>query len=119
MALVTEIYKLSANFPKSETYGLTAQVRKAAVSIPSNIAEGKGRDSKKEYVMFLYWARGSLLETETQAEVALNLEYISREAFEMIFEQCAGVGRVLNGLIKSIERQIQRSPKSQEPRPKT
>jgi four helix bundle protein len=119
MALVTEIYKLSANFPKNETYGLTAQVRKAAVSIPSNIAEGKGRDSKKEYVMFLYWARGSLLETETQAEVALNLEYISREAFEMIFEQCAGVGRVLNGLIKSIERQIQRSPKSQEPRPRT
>jgi four helix bundle protein len=66
MALVTEVYRATTGFPSSEVYGLTRQVRAAAVSVPSNIAEGKGRQTKRDYAQFLYGARGSLLEVETQ-----------------------------------------------------
>lgn len=111
MELVTAIYRLSADFPKREIYGLTSQLRRSAVSVPSDIAEGKGRRSKREYVMFLHRARGSLLEAETQLEIARNLEYIPPATFDTLYEQCASVGRVLNGLIKSVERQIE-SPNS-------
>jgi four helix bundle protein len=106
MELVTAIYRLSADFPKRETYGLTAQLRRSALSVPSNIAEGKGRKSKREYVMFLYRSRGSLLEAETQLEIAKNLEYISPATFDELFEQCASVGRTLHGLIRSVEGQL-------------
>lgn len=106
MELVTALYRASAAFPKSEMYGLTSQIKRAAGSVPSNIAEGKGRDSKKEFVMFLYRARGSLYEVQTQVEIARNLEYISQELFASLNEQCAEVGRVLNGLIRSIKRQL-------------
>ena len=107
MELVTAVYRASAAFPKREVYGLSSQLRRSAVSVPSNIAEGKGRHSKREYVMFLYRARGSLLEAETQLEIAMNLEYIPREMFESLYEQCASVGRALHGLITSIERQLE------------
>lgn len=105
MVLVTAVYRLSAKFPKSETYGLTSQLRRSAASVPSNIAEGKGRRSKREYVI-LYRARGSLFEAETQLEIAKNLEYIAPEVFDQMYEQCASVGRILHGLITSIERQL-------------
>jgi len=72
MALVTRVYEVTDSFPRREMYGLTRQVRDAAVSVPSNIAEGKGRQTKKDYLQFLYRARGSLLETETQLEVSRN-----------------------------------------------
>ena len=106
MELVTAIYRVSAGFPKSEVYGLASQLRRSATSVPSNIAEGKGRRSKREYVMFLYRARGSLLEAETQLEIAKNLEYIAPTMFDSLFEQCASVGRALHGLIVSVERQL-------------
>jgi four helix bundle protein len=117
MELVTEVYRVSGDSPRRETYGLSSQLRSSPLSVPSNIAEGKGRESKKEFVVFLYRARGSLLEAETQIEVAKNLEYISQELFEEMLERCAGVGRVLNGLIKAIKRQIATPPpKSPQPR---
>jgi four helix bundle protein len=106
MELVTAIYRASADFPRREVYGLSSQLRRSAISVPSNIAEGKGRHSKREYVMFLYRARGSLLEAETQLEIAMNLEYIPRAVFDELYEQCASVGRALHGLITSIERQL-------------
>jgi four helix bundle protein len=106
MALVTAVYRATAGFPSREMYGLTRQVREAAVSIPSNIAEGKGRQTKRDYVQFLYRARGSLLEVETQLEVGRNLEYLEELTFAALFNQAAEVGRILNGLIANVRRQI-------------
>ncbi len=76
---VQNIYKITANFPKDELYGLTSQMRKASISYPSNIAEGAARFSKKEYIQFLYYALGSLSEIETQLVIALRLNYIEKE----------------------------------------
>lgn len=106
MVLVTEVYRVTEDFPRREMYGLTRQVRDAAVSAPSNIAEGKGRKTKKDYVSFLYRARGSLLETETQLEVARNLEFLPHNEFARVIGIAQEAGRVLNGLIMDIERQI-------------
>ena len=106
MALVTEVYQVTEYFPRREMYGLTRQVREAAVSAPSNIAEGKGRKTKKDYVSFLYRARGSLLETETQLEVGRNLGFLSPDEFTRVLSIAQEAGRVLNGLISDIERQI-------------
>jgi four helix bundle protein len=91
---------------RAKWYGLTRQVREAAVSVPSNIAEGKGRQTKRDYAQFLYRARGSLLEVETQLEVGRNLGYIEESTFVALFEQAAEVGRILNGLIANVRRQI-------------
>ncbi len=77
-ALVIEIYKSTRNFPKDEQYGLTSQMRRAAISVPSNIAEGRGRHSRKELLQFLYQARGSLLELENQVDIARYLGYLPR-----------------------------------------
>src|SRR5213593_675266 len=107
MALVTEVYRVTESFPRREMYGLTRQVRDAAVSAPSNIAEGKGRKTKKDYVSFLYRARGSLLETETQLEVGRNLGFLSPDEFTRVLSIAQEAGRVLNGLISDIERQIE------------
>src|SRR5207247_1347207 len=98
--------------PPGETYGLSRQVREAAVSVPSNIAEGKGRQTMRDYVQFLYRARGSLLETETQLEVGRNLGFLTPDTFDKIYEQAAEVGRTLNGLIRKIQQQIAAAPKS-------
>ena len=111
MALVTEVYRVTSNFPRQEMYGLAGQVRKASTSVPSNIAEGKGRQTKKDYLQFLYRARGSSLEVQTQLEIARNLEFLDDATFAKIIEQAAEAGRVLNGLITNVERQIG-SPKS-------
>jgi len=107
MALVTEVYRVTASFPRSEMYGLTRQVREAACSVPSNIAEGKGRQTKRDYVQFLYRARGSLFETYTQVEIGRNLQFISEEVFDAIYAQASEVGRVLNGLIRNVQTQIE------------
>jgi four helix bundle protein len=87
-------------------------VRDAALSVPSNIAEGKGRQTKRDYVQFLYRARASLLETETQLEVARNVRFLAPDLFAAINEQAAEAGRVLNGLIRKIQRQIDEDSKS-------
>ena len=118
MSLVTEVYRLVESFPRKETYGLAAQICKASVSVPSNIAEGKGRLSKREFIQFLSRARGSLLEVETQLEIARNLGYLSPAEFDTLFEQAAAVGRPLNGLIKSVREQLPR-PKFARPRAKS
>ena len=102
MALVTEIYRATDEFPAREIYGLTNQLRRAGVSVPSNIAEGKGRLSKKEFVQFLAKARGSLCEVQTQLEISSNLGYLSRDTFAALDDQAREVGRVINGLIKKI-----------------
>jgi four helix bundle protein len=111
MELVSEVYRVSDNFPRREMYGLARQVRDAAVSVPSNIAEGKGRQTKRDYVQFLYRARGSLLEAQTQLEVARNLQFLDADTFDRIFSQACEAGRVLNGLINNVNGQI-RSPES-------
>jgi len=106
MVLVTQVYRATEAFPRREMYGLTNQLRRAAVSVPSNIAEGKGRRSKKEYLQFLFKARGSLFEVETQLEISNNLGYIAADKFVAIQEQSGSVARVLGGLIVAVERQI-------------
>lgn len=112
MALTTEVYRVTDTFPPREIYGLTRQVRNAALSVPSNIAEGKGRQTKRDYVQFLCRARASLLETETQLEVAANVRFLTPDLFAAINEQAAEVGRVLNGLIRETQRQIDEDSKS-------
>ncbi len=98
MQFVTDIYRETGTFPRSETYGLTNQLRRAAVSVPSNIAEGCGRSSKKEFAQFLCHARGSLLEVETQLEIAQNLGYISNQNARELLSKTNEIGRMLNGL---------------------
>ena len=104
MALSTDVYRCTESFPKAELYGLTAQLRRAAVSIPSNIAEGQGRVSTGEFKQFLGHARGSLLEVETQLQIAENLRLLSPEHCAILLEQSSEVGRVLNGLMTSLPR---------------
>ena len=103
MKLAGEIYKSTANFPKHEIYGLSQQMRRAAVSIPSNIAEGKGHHSDKEFVHFLFHARGSLLELQTQLPIAEELQYLSKAEADRQLVASDAVGRALNGLINSLE----------------
>jgi len=105
-ALALEIYICTRRFPKDEIYGLTQQMRRAAISVPSNIAEGKGRHSHKELVQFLYRARGSLLELETQLSIAHDLGYIDEPTFKRLEELMAEEGRILNGLINRFEDHI-------------
>ena len=102
MTLVSGVYRCTQAFPKAETYGLIAQLRRAAVSVPSNIAEGQGRLSTGEFKQFLGHARASLLEVETQILIAQDLGYVPREHGERLLQQSAEVGRVLNGLISSL-----------------
>ena len=98
MEFVTEIYRITRTFPREELFGLTAQIRRAAVSIPSNIAEGHGRSSPREYRQFVGQARGSLLEVETQLEIAHNLGYLDRHVFQQSFGKAERIGRMLTGL---------------------
>jgi four helix bundle protein len=100
--LASETYRMTASFPKHELYGLSQQMRRAAVSVPSNIAEGKGHRSDKGFANFLYHARGSLLELETQVEIALDLEYLSDEHAQGLMGQTKRVGSSLAGLINSL-----------------
>lgn len=103
--LTGAIYELTSTFPKSEIFGLSNQMRRAAVSVPSNIAEGCGRRSDRETVRFLYFARGSLFEIETQCYLALDRNYIENETFNRVFELLQSCKRLLNGLIKHCQKQ--------------
>lgn len=100
LAVVT--YRATGGFPKPEIYGLCQQMRRAAVSVPSNIAEGKGRRSDREFSRFLHYARGSLLELQTQLLIAQELEYLSMKQAAELLGLAAGVGKALNGLINSL-----------------
>jgi len=102
MALVLHIYRGTQPFPRSETYGLVAQLRRAAVSVPSNIAEGQARLTTGEFRHFLGNARGSLIEVETQILIAQELGYMEHAESENLLREAAEVGRILNGLLNSL-----------------
>ena len=106
MALVTEIYQLTNAFPKEEVYSLTSQIRRSGVSIPSNIAEGYGRNGTKDYLRFLNIAIASLFEMQTQIEIAYNLKYINEIQFNKIFEESREVERMMGSFIRKINERI-------------
>ena len=106
MALVSHVYALSRDFPSDERFGLTSQIRRAAVSVPSNVAEGQGRSSTKEFVHHLSIAYGSLMEVETQVLIALNLGYVNREMADSLLRESAETGRILNGLTRSLRKKL-------------
>jgi four helix bundle protein len=106
--LALDVYVCTRKFPRDEIYGLTSQMRRAAVSVPSNIAEGKGRYSIKELVQFLYRARGSLLELETQLEIAHELTYLNSIEFHRLKGMTEELGRIVNGLVNRFQAQIER-----------
>ncbi len=103
MDFVVECYRMTGTFPKSEVYGLTSQLQRAAVSVPANIAEGQGRQHDKELLQHLAIAYASLAEVETHVQIACRLEYVSGENENQLLEKAARIGRMLNGLRKSIE----------------
>jgi four helix bundle protein len=98
MALVTEIYRITRAFPKEELYGLVSEIRRAAVSSPSNLAEGHGRNSRNEFRQFIGQARGSLSEVETQLEISKNLGYVKANTADALMAQADAVGKMLTGL---------------------
>ena len=102
MQLARNIYRVTESFPRAEIFGLTNQLRRAAISIPSNIAEGHGRLSDKSLAVFLGQARGSLNEVETQLELPASLGYLPEEALQQLLADCAEAGRMLNGLLNSV-----------------
>ena len=103
LKLVTEIYSITKSFPKEELYGLTSQIRRSAVSVPSNIAEGYGRNSTQDYIRFLQITCGSLYEMQTQMEIAVNLGYLDREYSENIFNIINEIERMLNSFIRKLQ----------------
>ena len=102
MTLVTEIYKVSKTFPKDETYTLIAQMRRCAISIPSNIAEGYGRKSTNDYIRFLNITMGSIYELQTQLEISFNLKYLGERDFEKLYELCKELERMLSSLTRKL-----------------
>ena len=103
MDLVAECYQRTKKFPKSEIYGLTSQLQRAAVSIPANIAEGRERHYQKEFIQHLSIAYGSLAELETHFQIAQRLNYIDMNELKELLEKSAEVGRMLNGLRKALK----------------
>ena len=101
-SLAKDVYRATEAMPKCEIYGLTSQMRRAAISVVSNIAEGQGRLTKGEFQQFLGHSRGSLLELETQLEIAVDLGYVSLSEFRKLEPEMAEVRRLLNGLIESL-----------------
>ena len=102
MDLVEDVYKATKDFPREEIYGLTSQIRRAAVSIPSNIAEGQGRRTTADFLRHLSIAYGSLREVETQALIARRLRYIAQTKLDEVMNRAGEVGRLLNGLMSSL-----------------
>ena len=115
MKFSVEVYKVTSAFPRHELYGLSQQLRRAAVSVPSNIAEGKGHRSDREFGHFLLHARGSLLEVQTQVMIAQELQYLEIEEAQRLLASADTIGRSLNSLINSISDKAARSM-SQRPR---
>ena len=99
---VTQVYRVVKMFPQEELYGLTSQIKRSAVSIPSNIAEGYGRKSKKDYIRFLQIAMGSIFEIQPQLEISKNLEFISGSSFSELYEKSREIERMLSSMINKI-----------------
>jgi len=106
MELATEVYTLTHSFPKSEAFGLSSQLQRAVVSIPSNIAEGHARDSTKEFLRFVSIAMGSLAEVETQLIIANNLNYIEENKLAELLGKTGEIGRMLRGLQHSLKAKL-------------
>jgi four helix bundle protein len=104
MALVEMIYQVTRQFPREEIYGLTGQIRRASVSIPSNIAEGQGRTSSKEFQNFLSIAHGSVREVETQILIAQRLQYLPDKEVQAVLDLTGETGRLINGLLNSLSK---------------
>jgi len=103
MDLVVECYQITRNFPKNEIYGLTSQLQRAVVSIPSNIAEGRERQHRKEFLQHLSIAYGSLAELETHIQIAKRLDYLNANQEKELIGKTAEIGRMINGLRRSLE----------------
>jgi four helix bundle protein len=100
---VLDIYKISRLFPKQELFGLMSQIQRAAVSVPANIAEGSARNSRKEFLQFLFIAQGSLSEVEYYLELVKDIEYISKQQYLVLEEKRYRIGKLLHGLIVSLK----------------
>lgn len=103
MNIVTAIYQSTKAFPKEELFGLTSQLRRCSVSIPSNIAEGSGRESNKDFIRFLNISVGSLFELQTQLEIAKNIDYLTQDEFNKQYEDTRELERMLISFIKKIK----------------
>ncbi len=106
MDLVTGIYKITKTFPKEEIYGLTSQIRRSAISVPSNIAEGAARKNKKEFKQFLYITLGSLSELETQLLIAQNIEYLNNETYNKFNETIIQLIKMITSFINHLNKNI-------------
>ena len=104
MDLAVAVFRLTETLPRREVYGLASQLRRAALSVPSNIAEGQGRGATREYVRFLRIARGSVQELETQLTLALRLGFVRPEVINPLLNDTAEVSRIVSGLMRSLER---------------
>lgn len=106
VAFVTSFYTTTKLFPQEEKFGIVSQLNRASVSIPSNIAEGYGRESSKNYLQFLKIARGSLMETETLIEISKNLNFINELTYNSMTNDLNEISKILQGLIKSVQQKI-------------
>lgn len=109
MDFVLACYQAAASFPKTEQYGLSSQLQRAAVSIPANIAEGHGRRHTREFIQHLSVAYGSLMEVETHLQIAARLGYLKSNCAAQLLESSAEIGRMLNGLTQSLEQRLNAS----------
>ncbi|MEO5914636.1 MAG: four helix bundle protein [Luteolibacter sp.] len=106
MDLCVEVHNATLVFPKQELFGLSAQLNRSVVSVPSNIAEGHGRRTTPDFIHFLSISRGSMNEVETQITLAMCYNYILESDHDELLERCGEVGRMLNGLIEALERRL-------------
>jgi four helix bundle protein len=106
MDLVEAVYALTKQFPKEELYTLTSQIRRAAISVPSNIAEGRSKRATRDFMRFIHISYGSMAELETQLMIAERLSYISHDKLSPLVEEIGDIGRMLNGLLSGLERKL-------------
>jgi four helix bundle protein len=104
--LCKKIYQLTASFPSDEKFGLTSQLRRASVSVPSNIAEGRSRRRAADFLRFLDYSYASLAEIETQLYIAAENGFTTHETLIPLFELCSEIGKMLNGLMNSLEKPL-------------
>jgi four helix bundle protein len=117
MDLVVGVYRVTATMPEVEKFGLTNQLRRAAVSVPSLLAEGHARGSTKEFVRYVAMAMGSLAEIETQLSICMKLEFANETCLRSLLAQCDEQNRILRGLRKSLSHKLEQIPSSLAPRP--